>query len=38
MLKPPRFTFIFTIILSFSFSSDLFFSEYAEGASHNKYL
>ena len=38
MLKPARFTLIFAIILSFSFSSDLFFSEYAEGSSNNKYI
>ena len=38
MLKPARFTLIFAIILSFSFSSDLFFSEYAEGSSYNKYI
>ena len=29
---------IFTLIVSFSFASDLFFSEYAEGSSNNKYL
>ena len=38
MLKLARFTLIFAIILSFSFSSDLFFSEYAEGSSNNKYI
>ena len=38
MLKLARFTLIFAIVLSFSFSSDLFFSEYAEGSSNNKYI
>ena len=38
MLKSIRFAFIFVLVLSFSFSSGLFFSEYAEGSSNNKYL
>ena len=38
MLKSIRFVFTFALVLSFSFSSGLFFSEYAEGSSNHKYL
>ena len=32
------FTFFFVSLVSFCQSSDLFFSEYAEGSSNNKYM
>ena len=38
MLKSVRYAFIFTLVFSFSFTSNLFFSEYAEGSSNHKYL